>query len=282
MRFKRSLLILFLLCAGLFVRAQVPAARKVLDDMLASIDRVRTAEFRLKQYERYEGEIFLEDDFVRLKISPLKIFLRVIEPTAGAEVLWVEGMNKGEAWVHPNGFPYFTLSLNPDSKILRKGHHNIFAIQPGYMAGIVRSTISRSGEAFNRCLVDEGEAIFDNQACSRITIDYAPFAWSEYTVRAGESLIEIASRLHLSEYMILEKNKLKSYRDVHAGQAILIPNCYARRLTLYISRKTMLPVVELIYDEQGLFERYEFTQVRINPVFPAEEFSESNPAYHFH
>ena len=74
---------------------------------------------------------------------------------------------------------------------------------------------------------------------------------------------------------------MKGYLDVKPGQVIHIPNNYAKSLTLYISKNTLLPLVELIYDDKGLYERYEFTELKVNPMFPVEEFTQDNPAYNF-
>ncbi len=262
--------------------AQNNPGRKILDNMLASIDRVHAMQFRLKQYERYNGKIELEDDLVKLNVHPLMLYIEVISPDAGAEVLWVQGENNGEAYVHPNGFPYITLNFHPDSKNLRKGHHNIFALQLSYMAGLIRSTIQNAGNSFDRNLHLEQDVVFNNEACYQLTIEYPSFAFVPYAIKPGENLINLAERLHLSEYMILEDNPgIPGYFDVKAGQVIRIPNNYARKMTLYISKKTHLPLAEFIYDDKGLFERYEFSEVKVNPEFGPEEFSKHNPAYHF-
>lgn len=272
---------LFILLCGM-IAAQDNQGRKILDNMLASIDKVHSMQFRLKQYERYNGKIELEDDRVKLNMNPLMIFIEVISPDAGAEVLWVQGENNGEASVHPNGFPYITLNFLPDSKTLRKGHHNIFALRLSYMAGLIRSTMQNAGSRFNNNLHLEQDVVFNNEACYQLTIEHPSFAFIPYTIKPGENIISLAERLHLSEYMILEKNPgLSGYFDVKTGQVIRIPNNYARKMTLYISKKTNLPMAEFIYDDQGLFERYEFSEVKVNPVFGPEDFSKHNPAYHF-
>ena len=282
MRMKIYYTGLFLMLFSGMIVAQDNPGTKILDNMLASIDRVHAIQFRLKQYERYNGKIELEDDRVKLKTNPLSLFIEVISPDAGAEVLWVQGENNGEAYVHPNGFPYLTLNFLPDSKTLRKGHHNIFALQLSYMAGLIRSTMQNAGSSFNSNLHLEQDVVFNHETCYQLNIEHPSFAFVPYTIKPGENLISLAERLHLSEYMILENNPgLSEYSDVKAGQVIHIPNNYARKMTLYISKKTYLPLAEFIYDDKGLFERYEFSEVKVNPEFGPEEFSKHNPAYHF-
>jgi len=36
-----------------------------------------------------------------------------------------------------------------------------------------------------------------------------------------------------------------------------------------------------IYDDKGLFEQYQFSEVQINPVFSENDFSETNKEYGF-
>jgi outer membrane lipoprotein-sorting protein len=39
--------------------------------------------------------------------------------------------------------------------------------------------------------------------------------------------------------------------------------------------------VQVIYDDKGIFARYEFRDVRVNPVFSDEEFKKSYKGYNF-
>ena len=82
--------------------------------------------------------------------------------------------------------------------------------------------------------------------------------------------------------MILEKNPgIKHYRDVQEGQLIRVPIAYAQKMTLDIDPLTYLPVIIEIFDEQGLYERYEYRDIRVNPAFGSNTFREDNPQYSF-
>ena len=63
------------------------------------------------------------------------------------------------------------------------------------------------------------------------------------------------------------------------GQVIQIPNVYAKKNILYIDKKLKLPVRMEMYDDKGFFERYEISQIEVNPVIPPEEFSENYKDY---
>ena len=81
---------------------------------------------------------------------------------------------------------------------------------------------------------------------------------------------------------MLEKNpSIKSYTESLAGRTLLIPNDYSSKMVLYIDKVRMVPLVMKVYDNEGLYENYEYTNVVINPVFKPEEFNSDYKDYHF-
>jgi outer membrane lipoprotein-sorting protein len=50
---------------------------------------------------------------------------------------------------------------------------------------------------------------------------------------------------------------------------------------LFLDKKTFLPHIQVVYDENGLFEQYEMYNVEINPYFAPDEFSTSNKNFGF-
>jgi outer membrane lipoprotein-sorting protein len=101
-------------------------------------------------------------------------------------------------------------------------------------------------------------------------------------VQNGENLVTIAYKLFVSDYMIMSVNSdIDGYYDVKPGQKIKVPNAYARKTFLFIDKETYLPVVQIMYDEKGLFSKYEFTDVKVNPKFSDVDFSKENDQYDF-
>ena len=101
-------------------------------------------------------------------------------------------------------------------------------------------------------------------------------------VKKGETITSIATKKKVSEYMILMKNKgVDSYTDIKVGQTIKIPTEYAAQITLFIDQQTLLPLVLKIYDDEGLFEHYEFLKLQIDPPFKTDEFSKNYKHYGF-
>ena len=57
---------------------------------------------------------------------------------------------------------------------------------------------------------------------------------------------------------------------------------YASRMVLHVDKELMLPLGAAFYDDKDqLFERYAYTEVRLNVGFTPMDFSRDNTAYHF-
>jgi outer membrane lipoprotein-sorting protein len=99
-------------------------------------------------------------------------------------------------------------------------------------------------------------------------------------VKEGEDLIKIAKEQKLCDYILIEMNdEVDDYDDVKAGQIIQIPNVYAKKNIIYIDKKLHLPVRMEMFDDDGFFERYELSNIRVNPIIPQDEFSASYKDY---
>jgi outer membrane lipoprotein-sorting protein len=59
-------------------------------------------------------------------------------------------------------------------------------------------------------------------------------------------------------------------------------NYYASRMVLHVDKELLLPFGSALYDDKDqLFERYVYTDVRLNIGFTPMDFSRENAAYHF-
>jgi len=113
-------------------------------------------------------------------------------------------------------------------------------------------------------------------------ITYDEWRYVPYTVLNGEDLNAIGKKQMVSEYMILHANEaVDDYDDVKAGQEIQIPILYAKRTILYVDKQYFLPIRQEMYDDKGLFEIYEFHNLKVNPTILEEEFSEDYKDYNF-
>ena len=255
-------------------------AEDIVNRMFVSIDHVKTLRYSLKIEERIEGKLEHRESKVKLQVSPRKIYLQI----KNQELLWVQGTNEGNALVSPGTFPYINLNLDPLGQIVRKGqHHTIQELGFGYIYDLIknyRDVIFK--DEFKKHFFITGEEIHEGRPCYKLSVLIPDFAWKTYRVLKGENIVTIARKLYLSEFMILEGNpSISWYYDVKEGQVINIPNSYAKYALLLIDKELMLPVYSKLIDDKGLFEHYQYLDLKVNVPFAADEFTKGFKGYKF-
>lgn len=263
-----------------FTANPVPAARTIILNVLKSIAHVHTLIYKLDYMERKaNGKMRKDSSTIKYQKSPLRIYMKM---SNGAEILWGPDMNGGNVLVHPNSFPYFNLDLDPNGSIMRKNqHHGIGVTGYAYFGEILKASMDKAGTGFDSCFLYLGEISFNGYRCYKLAVIDPHFRYIPYVVQKGETILTIARKLYLNEFMIAQHNNLGSYASVKAGQTIMVPDNYAREILLYIDEKTMLPVMMKVNDDQGLFEEYHFRSVAVNPSISPEEFTKDYKDYHF-
>jgi len=290
MIFRCKLVFVFALCGLLLfsfvhrtshiVHSPAPTCKEILQSTIASVEKIQTLKFHLKCNERFNGKLASIESQIKLNTSPKKVYVYL----KGPEVLWLEGENNGNALVNPDGFPFMNLNLHPMGPIMRENqHHTIHEAGFDYFADIIKNSIGIAGEKFDDYFKHGGTLTWDGYECYLITAEYPEFKYMDYTVLKGETLITIARKLKVSEYMLLEINsdKANNYRDVKANQKIKVPNVYASKMILYIDKELFIPRVIKVYDEKGLFESYEYHDLQVNPKIADEEFTKDYKGYGF-
>ena len=282
---RKNILLLSLSCVAFFVLTSsktetIPNARNIMDALYKSVANTKTLAYELDYAERKaDGKFRKDSSNIKYQKTPFRVYMKM---SNGAEVLWGPDMNNGDALVHPNAFPYFNLNLSPTGSIMRKNqHHGIEATGYDYFTSILANVDTKSGKAFDSRFLYLGEIAFNGYHCYNLVILSTGFKYEPYTVLKGENLLTIAKKLFVNDYMIQIHNNLSSFSDVKAGQTIMVPTDYARELTLYINKDTMLPVLIKVLDDKGLFEEYHFRKMTINPTFATGEFSKDNKNYRF-
>jgi hypothetical protein len=255
--------------------------RELINKIFETINNTKTLRYHLVVNERIKGKMHYSESFVKLQIAPRKLYLSI--KAQGSEVLWTQGTNGGDALINPGTFPYINLNLDPFGSIMRKDqHHTIHEMGFQYLANILKEGVKFAGDKLDKYFVVLGEEKFNNRPCYKLSVAFPDFAWVPYTVKKGESIIAIARKLNLSEYMILENNpKLSSYSDVKEGQVIQVPNAYAKLTLILVDKELMLPVNTKIFDDKGLFETYEYYDLQVNTIIEPEEFTRGYKDYHF-
>jgi outer membrane lipoprotein-sorting protein len=74
---------------------------------------------------------------------------------------------------------------------------------------------------------------------------------------------------------------IKNFETSLAGKTIKVPTSYAKKSTIYINQTNFYPIFQEMYDDKGLYEKYEYSGLKVNPVFKADEFTEDFSEYNF-
>lgn len=249
--------------------------------MMTAIENIKTVSFHLDKTERVKGKMAPGSQDVKLNVKPFKVYLKVQVPNEGAEVLYIEGQNKGNAKVNPGGW-LPNVNLDPDGSILRKDqHHSVKELGFGYTGDLLDFVYKKYKSKIDDYVKLNGEVTFDGRKCWNITLTNKEYAIEDYTVLAGEDIIKIARKLRLDEYSLLELNGIKDFDDVKAGQKIKVTNSLCKQIEMYFDKETYLPVYQKLFDHKGLMATYEYTNLKINPTFKPEEFTADYSGYDF-
>ncbi|MEX0967706.1 MAG: DUF1571 domain-containing protein [Bacteroidia bacterium] len=258
-------------------------AISIVRNMFTAAHKVETLQYTMAKKERIDGKMVSQVSTTKMQSEPLKVYIRQQSPEEGLEVLYVTGKNNGKALINPNGFPWINVSLDPLGGQMRKDqHHTIFQSGFGYFIAILENLMKKYEDDLPRLVVYKGEAEVDGVACHRILFDNPNFGYRKYTIQPGESLKDIARKFHIGEYQILEANAdLYDFDDGEPGMEITIPVDYARKMEIFINKQSRLPVLLRVYDDKGLYEEYRYHNVKVNPPFREDEFTENYPDYGF-
>ena len=272
-----------LFCMHLFGFSQT--GTEIISQSIIKVKALKTLHYELISRERIEDEYKISIAVVKCQFSPYQTYLQsVLEGgERGPEVLYKPKVNQ-HATISPNKFPFFNISVEPTSFILRNGHHhtveqNIF----GFISGVVENEMVKIGnDNLSKYIVKRDDVLFRHWNCHYIDITWLDFKWIQYTVKKGETISSIAKKMVVSDYHILQKNEdVDDFDDVSEGDKILVPNHYAKRVEFFIDKASMLPMFTKISDEKGVFAQYQLNWLIVNPSFSEIDFSTENPKYNF-
>ena len=205
----------------------------------------------------------------------------------GVEMLYVKGWNNNKAYINPNGFPWVNVSLSIyDSRMISENHHTVHDAGLGFVNILLEgfeSTVIKAGKDRSTLYTYGGTVEFDGRPCHKIYLTPPKaFQYISYTTDRDQSLVQLSRRIVASDYLIKERNKGVAYhRTIRKGTTLQVPNAYAKKVIVYIDKATYMPVVQMLYDERGLFEKFEYTNIERSPNFPSDEFTTKSSNYGF-
>lgn len=262
--------------------AQNPA-RPVIKKMMTSMENLNTLFARVKRAERVGSGIVNGEMVMKVQEKPRKLYLFNVAPSKGTEILFVKGWNKDKAYVSPKSFPYVNVSLHPhNGQLLKQQHHTLYDAGLSYTRFVISSVLNKYADEFDEHVSYRGKITWKGVSCHAIEINYENYAIEEYTVQGKENCFDVGNKLVVPAYKIIDLNpNVKGFFDLKDGMTIKVPNVYGKRVILYVDTNNHLPILQMIYDEKGLFEKYEYSEIKYNPVFQDAEFTTDFEGYGF-
>lgn len=254
---------------------------KLITDMMDSVKKVNYIRFNMKSVERTETGFSIASTKIKLQTHPRKSYLLNTEKKL--EILYNEGELNNKALVKPHVFPYFTMTLEPRGNLMRKNQHfTILEIGFDFTVRTIAVALSKEKDQIAKHLTYVGKVEKNKMNCYMLIYENLTFSYYDYTVQHKETVSSIAGKLIVNDYMIRCKNKLyDDYGYLKEGSKIKIPNFYCKKAIFYIEEKSMLPISTSIFDENGLFESYDYFDVELNKPIPANEFKKDFKDYKF-
>lgn len=261
-------------------------SRTIINKLLSAVASHKGATYTMRSNERLVGKSGLRsaDIFTKTNVSPQKTYLKMVtEPNKGTELLYVKGERSDKVMVNA-GRMVPTLNLSPFSSLITKDQrHTILSAGFSIVGRIISEGVKKAdakGE-FDNVFKYEGDVTWNNRPCYKIVIEDPTYSTTTYKAQKGETMYSIALKFLVPEYYMTENNGVKSFDEDLGGKTLTLPTSYAKKTVLYIDKQTNFPIYQEMTDAKGVFERYEFYNVVINPAYKADEFTKEFSEYNF-
>lgn len=248
--------------------------------MYDTIKNIKTTHLKVTSIERIENKFTKAVAEIKVQTQPRKVYFNNREKKV--EILYDADISKNKALVKVHSFPYMTLNLDPSGNIMRKNqHYTINELGFSFIGKSIALTLSKDKDGLNN-FIYHGKHIKNGYNCHLLEYENKLYAYTSYTVTERETASSLASKLIVNDYLLRNKNDLlNDFGYLKKGRVLLVPTLYCKRAVLYIDEKLMLPVSINLYDDAGLFECYEYVDVKINKGFRADEFNKEFKDYGF-
>lgn len=254
--------------------------RQIIDNMVAAIAKHQGVSFIMDATERIVGKPNQYNQiemFTRVNITPLKIYAKVLkDPNKGTQLLYVTGAHDNKIRVKAGWVP--TLSLAQTSNLLTKNqHHTLLTSGFTIVNKIVTDGIKRADarNGFDQVFKYVGDVAYKGKNCYKIVIEDPTYTYTTAVGQKGENVLALSRRLLVCEYHVMDLNPSSSGLDDDvSGKTLKVPSSYAKKTILYIDKETNFPLYQEMNDEKGIYEKYEYTNLVVNPAFKDKDFTE--------
>lgn len=244
-------------------------ARKVLE----ACGNAKSISYDFYAFERFEGTKRINSEVkIKFQASPLKVFADAEKPTK-AVLSYVPSS-------HPKVHVKKGLKLRLDlysGMLMKDQHHPLDNAGFATFKNIIEKSIKAKGLSVTSNKLSDfihlkGSTTYDGKACWVAEIIDNDYKIVNHTVKSDEKDIwYLGRKLAIPEYKVQQMNNIKT--DLTPGQVIKVPSSYAKKTTVYIDKATYLPIYQKMEDDEGVYEIYEFKNLKINQKFTDADFS---------
>ena len=266
------------------VSAQEKDAITIVKKMFEAIDQSNFISFDFYSEERFGSHTQKNKSTVKLSVDPKKVYIKMVEPNQGTELLYNPDLfGNSKVYINPNLILSPNLKLDVKSRLItRNQHHGIGNIGFVFLKEIIETAFNKGEGHLNEIFYLHDDVVFDNKECLVLEIKDPSYTTKTYRVKPNEDVFDIAKAQKISEYSIVELNEgVGSLYDLSEGQEIIIPTSYAPTTIFYIDKENYLPLMQEMSDSYGMFERYEFNNLKVLDGFYSDEFSPDFKGYNF-
>ncbi len=287
---KKNLLVLLVITTAVcFSAMKKPESqtRTIVNKVLKAIDEHKGCMYTMRSEERLVnmksgfrgGEIF-----TKINVSPRKTYMKMTtDPNMGTEILFVTGERDNKALVNPGKF-LPTLKLNPFSSLLTKDqHHTMMSAGFSFVSKILTAGIKKADDQqkFDEVFKYVGDVTWQGKNCYKLVIEDPTYTFTTYKAAKGENMFTVAAKLLVPEYSMVELDGVRNFEEDLGGKTLKVPSTYAKKTIMYIDKENNFPIYQECSDDKGIFERYSFFNLVVNPAFKADEFTDGFKDYNF-
>lgn len=260
------------LSIGFIGLSQAQNVNEITKKILDACGKADNVTYDFFAYERFAGTKKVNSEVhIRVQETPLKIYADSKKPTV-AKLVYIPSVN-------PKILVKKGLSLKLDlySKLLMADqHHPLNQAGFGTFKKIIEQSIKSKGYTLSSPELGSfvkilGTVTYDEKSCWKVEINDLDYKIISHKVTADEKTVwDLGRKYSVPEYRIKEINDIGN--ELTEGQVIKMPSAYAKKTTVFIDKTTFLPIYQKMEDDAGIYEVYEFKNLKINVKFTDDDF----------
>lgn len=253
---------------------------KILHQVFDSVKSLKTLQYKVLSVERTTKIFSASSCLVKMQMHPFKVYFH--NPAKKIEILYNPNLSEHKALVKSNNVFNIYIMLDPNGSLMRKNqHYTIFELGFDFIGKTIALIIGKDKSGINN-ISYHGKCVKNGYSCYLLEYENPNFDFEDYIVGKKETVNLIAYKLNVNEHIVRYKNKLMNdFSYLKEGEVIKVPNLFCKKAVLYIDEKSMLPVSASLFDDEGLYESYDFIDIQTNTHLTEDDFNKNNKEYHF-